>query len=89
MNQSISIIVKGQVQGVGYRYHTLKNANELKINGFVKNQSDGSVNIIAEGETEAIGAFIERCKQGPRFARVSSVEVYPVESNNYIGFEIK
>jgi acylphosphatase len=89
MKQSICITIRGHVQGVGFRYHALNQANEFEINGFVKNQPDGSVFIEAEGETESVDLFLEWCRQGPRWANIESVEIKPIESRNYNGFTVK
>jgi len=89
MKKAISLSIKGQVQGVGFRYHTLNRARELEIYGFVTNQPDGSVYIEAEGSSAAVDLFVEWCRQGPRRAIVESVEINRIESRNYIGFTVK
>jgi acylphosphatase len=67
------ILVNGRVQGVGYRYSTLRMANSLGLTGYVKNLPDQSVFIVAQGSHEAVGNLIEWCKAGPARAVVDSV----------------
>jgi acylphosphatase len=68
------LIVSGIVQGVGFRYFTKREAESLKLTGFVRNKSDGSVEIEAQGTPEAIEHFLEWAKHGPRNAAVESIE---------------
>jgi acylphosphatase len=89
MLKSVKINVYGKVQGVGFRYSTLQKANELGITGFVKNRSDGSVYIEADGEPETIDKFVIWCKQGPSWSRVDDIKVVDIPFNNYKNFAIK
>ena len=63
------------VQGVGYRYFCYRKANDLGITGWVKNQPDGSVLILAEGDRSVVEAFIVELKMGPPGSSVSDVNV--------------
>lgn len=83
------IMVTGIVQGVGFRYQTLKAAKEFGISGYVKNECDGSVFIFAEAEKENMEGFINWCKKGPLYARVFKVNVVVTAAEGYTGFEIK
>jgi acylphosphatase len=74
MLQTISIIVRGRVQGVFYRQSTREKATELNINGFVRNLPDGSVYILATGDTDQLHAFVNWCWQGPKKAIVTDVQ---------------
>ena len=74
MLQTMSIIVRGRVQGVFYRQSTREKATELNINGFVRNLPDGSVHILATGTIEQLNAFVNWCWQGPRKAIVTDVQ---------------
>lgn len=87
--RSYRIIVKGKVQGVGYRYNAQAAAHKYNLTGFVRNQPDGSVYIHAEGEEENINRFIEWCYTGPRYAEVSEVAAEEQEITGYQTFEIK
>lgn len=63
--KQIKMNVTGRVQGVGFRYMTKMVADKLHINGYAKNLDDGSVEIMAEGDTDAINQFIEDVKASP------------------------
>ncbi len=67
--------VSGMVQGVGYRYFCYRKANDLGITGWVRNQPDGSVLVLAEGDRSAIEVFIVELKIGPSASSVSDVNV--------------
>ncbi len=71
----IKITVYGRVQGVGFRYHTRKKAQELGLTGYVTNQPDYTVEIVADGPDEQLNALIEWTKKGPERASVSRLEV--------------
>jgi len=68
------IKVRGHVQGVGYRYSTLRIAKTLKLTGYVKNLPDDSVYIEAQGNPDSVNDFIEWCKTGPPGAIVELVD---------------
>jgi acylphosphatase len=68
----IEIRVFGFVQGVGFRAYTRRRALELNLKGFARNERDGSVYIVAEGEEENLIRLLEAVKKGP--GRVESVE---------------
>jgi acylphosphatase len=82
------IQVKGQVQGVGFRWNTLREARNRGIKGFVKNLPDGSVYIEAEGSIKQLNDFVEWCKKGPGFALVESVTKETFPPLNYRDFQI-
>lgn len=71
------VIVKifGDVQGVFFRANTKEKADELNINGWVKNTADGGVEAIFEGEDHAIDEILGWCRKGPMGARVDKVEI--------------
>ena len=69
------LIVHGRVQGVFYRGWTVEQARALGLAGWVRNRSDGTVELIASGEAAAIDALIERLRQGPPAARVDRIDV--------------
>ncbi len=89
MKKSMQIQVSGKVQNVGFRYYTRKAASEMGINGFVKNRSDGSVYIEAEGEEQDLGHFITWCHRGPAWARVESVDVQEQPLQGFTGFSVR
>lgn len=75
MVRHYNITITGRVQGVSYRANALKMALALGIQGFVQNQSDGSVYCEAEGEEDMLTRFIQWCHHGPELARVDYVSV--------------
>lgn len=89
MKKHLKINVNGKVKKVGFRFCTMQAAYKHGIFGFVRNKSNGSVYIEAEGEEEALEHFLEWCKTGPIGANVSSVETEEGEVQNFTSFEIK
>jgi acylphosphatase len=89
MKKSIQITVSGKVQNVGFRYYTRKAAHESGIKGFVRNQSDGSVYIEAEGDDQSLSSFIAWCHQGPAWARVDSVDINDQPVQEYREFIVR
>lgn len=68
-------IVKGYVQGVGFRYYVLDAAVALGVNGWVRNLWNGDVEVVAEGEHEALEKLLAILRRGPRAAHVSGVDI--------------
>jgi acylphosphatase len=66
--------VLGEVQGVGFRWFVLREAQRLGLQGLARNLRDGSVEVIAAGTPEALAALERALAQGPRSARVARVE---------------
>jgi len=89
MRVAKKIQIIGKVQNVGFRYYTKNKAEELNLNGFVKNKLDGSVCIEVVGEETAADEFIMWCHSGPQWARVDSVQVYDIPLFEENGFGIK
>jgi acylphosphatase len=75
MRVSRRYLVEGRVQGVGFRYFAEAAASREGLNGWVKNLPDGRVEILAEGEAEAVERFERNVRHGPPGARVKDVEV--------------
>lgn len=67
-------VVHGAVQGVGFRWFVLREAERLGLRGLVRNLRDGSVEVIAAGTPEAVAALERALAEGPRPARVDRVE---------------
>ncbi|MGV8095944.1 MAG: acylphosphatase [Mangrovibacterium sp.] len=63
----------GRVQGVGFRHFVRKNAIELNLNGWVRNNPDGSVEVEVEGDEDIISVFLEILKSGNSFSRVDRI----------------
>lgn len=91
MNQhrkNVSITVSGRVQGVFFRASTKKEADRLAIKGFVRNESDGSVFIEAEGEVSSVDGLVRWCHKGPSAARVDQCVVRDGSLKGYTSFEV-
>jgi acylphosphatase len=82
---------RGRVQGVGYRFHVTDCARETGVSGFVKNVSDGSVLIVAEGSDDADSEFVRMVKaEGDPLIRVDAIEVTTSEpTGEFSGFGIR
>jgi acylphosphatase len=89
MKKSFQIKVTGKVQNVGFRYYTRKTANDLFISGYVRNQSDGSVYIEAEGDEQNMAQFISWCQVGPSWARVEDVDIQEQPLQQFQGFMVR
>jgi acylphosphatase len=83
------IYITGRVQGVGFRWSAANEAIARNITGYVKNMSDGSVYIEAEGAKEQLDAYVEWCRRGPGFAFVKNVTADTFPPVNYPDFRIE
>jgi acylphosphatase len=72
--QARRFLVRGRVQGVGFRWFVEREAHVLGIAGWVRNNADGSVEVLAMGSREQLLGLRSRLRQGPRAARVDDVE---------------
>ena len=83
-------VVRGRVQGVGFRYFAERAARELGIRGWVRNRPDGTVETLAEGEGEAVDRYLDRLRKGPLGSRVDAVDIADAEvaSPRLSSFEI-
>ncbi|MBZ5548681.1 MAG: acylphosphatase [Acidobacteriia bacterium] len=68
-------LVRGRVQGVGFRWFVEREAFILQVAGWVRNNPDGSVEVLAQGTREQLAGLHSRLREGPRAARVDEVEV--------------
>ncbi len=73
--KQVQLFVRGRVQGVYFRAATQREARRLGLTGWVKNKSDGGVEIFAEGEEDALKELIGWANRGPSAARVDRVDV--------------
>lgn len=89
-NNAWKVHVKGRVQGVGFRFFTEKLARQLGIKGYVKNNPDGTVEILAVTNEEVFALFLENLKTGPAMARVDDIEINRLSEvpDNYDAFRI-
>ena len=83
-------LVRGIVQGVAFRYHTALKANELGLQGWVRNNKDGSVQVEAQGQGSSLNDLIRYLHKGPMHAKVDEVEIKWMETREISGkFRIK
>lgn len=73
--------ITGRVQGVGFRWFTRQTADRLGVDGWVKNLRDGSVEVRAAGTAEQLARLEDRLREGPRSARVRSVESEEIDGD--------
>ncbi len=71
----IHCLVTGEVQGVAYRAYVQESATDLELVGFVRNLADGSVEVVAQGQSEILKEFVEYLHEGSLSAKVQSVAV--------------
>ena len=83
-----SIHINGRVQNVGFRYFVVIKAGEYKIAGTVKNETDGTVVVEAEGIEEQLDIFLADLKKGPGWARVDDVKVSELPVADYKSFRV-
>src|SRR5271169_4263449 len=82
--------VRGRVQGVGFRWFVEREAHLLGIAGWVRNNHDGSVEILAQGTRDQLSGLHSRLREGPRAARVDAVEVSEAQAvKNLSSFRIE
>ena len=70
-----SIVVTGRVQGVGFRYFTAAGARKYGLTGWVRNRSDGGVEMEVQGSAEMLAVFRVEVNEGPLLARVNEMKV--------------
>jgi acylphosphatase len=83
-------IVHGRVQGVSFRYYTQQRARQLGLTGYVRNQWDGTVEVVAEGPRAAVEALLSFLHVGPRGAFVTRVDVnWPQPAGEFDQFGVR
>lgn len=75
MNLIRRVVIRGRVQGVGFRMWTEDEALRRDLEGWVRNRRDGAVEAAFSGSEDAVATMIEACRNGPRGARVEAVDV--------------
>ena len=75
MQTTKHLIIKGRVQGVGFRHFMNHAAHELQVTGWVRNRHDGSVEAMISGTSEAVHTLIERARRGPQHAMITDFRV--------------
>lgn len=86
----VKLVVRGQVQGVGFRYFTRRTAETLQLTGWVRNCADGSVEAVLEGAEESVNSALEDLRQGPAGGQVDDLhcEKEPYRGE-FDGFEVR
>jgi acylphosphatase len=82
-------LVSGRVQGVGFRYFTLRAAEALGVSGFVRNLADGRVEVVAEAADGVLSQFEEKLREGPSFSSVEALDRSSLEPRGDRGFHIR
>ena len=88
MQTRLHIIVTGRVQGIGYRVHCSREAKSLGVTGWVRNNPDGSVEVVAEGDDVAVNELADWCRAGHPFAKVQEVDVTVEEPRGEPSFRV-
>ena len=84
---AVRAVIRGRVQGVGYRQWTCREAARLSLSGWVRNRSDGAVELKAIGPADVVEQLLAACRRGPPSARVEGVERFEAEVEALSSFE--
>jgi len=83
--REVYIKIEGRVQGIGFRRWAISKAMDIGgISGWVRNEDDGSVEILMSGEDDKINRMIQACYEGPLFARVDKISFLPGVRNYFL-----
>jgi len=82
MDSKVHVIIVGRVQGVWFRASTKQKAEQLGINGWVRNTAEGHVEAVFEGDDKIIDEMLDWCMNGPRLARVDDIKIRKEKSSN-------
>jgi acylphosphatase len=85
--KTVRLRITGRVQAVGYRLWATRTAASLGLRGWVRNRTDGSVEVLAIGPSETVADFVAACRHGPRAAQVTAVSVAEAEDDGSLGFD--
>ena len=89
MGKRMRVVIQGKVQGVYFRVYTQKKASELGIQGWVKNNPDGTVEAVFEGESANVANMVSWCHKGSPHSKVTHVECYSEPfKNDFQNFKI-
>jgi acylphosphatase len=81
----LHFLVKGRVQGVGFRWFVHREASELDLHGWVRNTEDGDVEVVAAGDPESLTELRASLQKGPRGSRVDKVIEHPLVEDEAAG----
>ncbi|MDY7014107.1 MAG: acylphosphatase [Cyanobacteriota bacterium] len=83
------VFISGKVQGVGYRYSTVRQAQRFGLNGWVRNLPDGRVEAVFEGDRARVEQMVNWCYDGPPAARVDDLQTTYERATGFDGFETR
>ena len=83
------IVARGRVQGVFFRDSTRRKAESLGVSGWARNREDGAVEVVAEGEADAVDQLVSYIRRGPGRAEVSGVDVSEEDPEGLSGFQTR
>jgi acylphosphatase len=86
--RTVRVRIAGHVQGVGYRYWIEGTAMTLAVTGWVRNRGDGTVEALFAGDPADVAEMLRRCRQGPRGAHVTAVDILAEGEDAPGGFEV-
>jgi acylphosphatase len=87
--ERLHAVVRGDVQGVGFRYFVQRNAGRLGLRGWVRNNDDGTVEVVAEGGRPELDQLKRALEEGPRMARVERVDArWSAATGGLDGFDL-
>lgn len=90
MQKQVTLKIYGRVQGVFFRMHTQRKARTLGLGGWAKNEHDGSVTVVAQGDEDKLKKFVDWTYHGSEFAHVNDVKIeWSEPKENFTNFEIK
>ena len=79
--KAVRVIISGKVQGVFFRMETKRAAHRFRVNGWVQNKRDGTVEALFEGETKNVDDIIEWCRKGPEMASVTGIQIHQINAS--------
>ena len=84
------VIISGRVQGVGYRFFAVEEAERLGIQGWVRNMPDGRVEVEVQGLPDAVEDLLDELRNGPRLSHVTDMDVQDINcESKHVGFRIR
>jgi len=88
--KAMQAFVRGRVQGVGFRWFVVREAERLGLRGFTRNLPDGRVEVVASGEPDALQRLVTELQRGPSGARVDAVDSSDLESvPEFVSFTVR
>jgi acylphosphatase len=86
----VAVKIKGMVQGVGFRYFTIRTARSLDLTGWVRNRPDGAVEAVLEGPRAEVESALSALRQGPSGSRVDRLDIEHLDyRDEFDGFEVR